>query len=311
MNANSYEALRERAAWIDLTGRGKIRATGDDRVRFLHSMTTGNIEELVPGSGCYTFFLTAQGRIIADANIFAMTDYLLIDTEPETKQRVFEHLDKFIIADDVMLHDFSADSATLNVEGPKSKEILEALNVPVAQLPCSIAEWAQCSVAHVSYTGQTGYSFFFPNEHKEETVAKLTDAGLPQAGLDIAEIVRIENGRPRYGVDITETTIPQETQQMHAVHANKGCYIGQEIVERVRSRGHVNKLLSSLEIEASEPPGRGTKIQSEGKDVGEITSAVFSPARNKVVAMGIVRGEAINGPLTVNGATATVRRAAS
>src|SRR3954470_2146452 len=101
MDRNSYDALRERAAWIDLTGRGKIRATGDDRARLLHSMTTNNIQALLPGEGCYTFFLTAQGRIIADANIFAMTDYLLIDTEPETKQRVYEHLDKFIIADDV------------------------------------------------------------------------------------------------------------------------------------------------------------------------------------------------------------------
>src|SRR5215212_2003936 len=122
MDLHSYEALRERAAWIDLSNRGKIRVTGDDRVRLLHSMTTNHIQQLIPGSGCYTFFLTAQGRIIADANIFCMSDYLLIDTEPETRQRVLEHLEKFIIAADVLLHDFTNDYGTINLEGPTAEQ---------------------------------------------------------------------------------------------------------------------------------------------------------------------------------------------
>jgi aminomethyltransferase len=304
MDRNSYDALRERSAWIDLTGRGKIRATGEDRARLLHSMTTNNIQALLPGEGCYTFFLTAQGRIIADANVFAMTDYLLIDTEPETKQRVYEHLDKFIIADDVTLHDFTKDYATVSVEGPQAEEVLRRLDLPAAHLPCSIAEWSHCEVAHVTYTGQGGYSMFIPCEHKDEITAKLTAAGVVKADLPTADVVRIENGRPRYGVDILETSLPQETQQMHAVHFAKGCYLGQEIVERVRSRGHVNKLLVPIEIDASVAPAAGARIDADGKEVGAITSAAFSPAKNKVVALGIVRADALKSPLSIGGAAA-------
>ena len=310
MDPQSYAALHERAAWIDLSGRGKIRATGEDRARLLHSMTTGHIQDLLPGSGCYTFFLTAQGRIIADANIFCMPDYLLIDTEPETRQRVLEHLDKFIIADDVLLHDFTDDYGTINIEGPQAESVLRRFDVPTAHLPYSFAEWSHCEVAHVSYTGQPGYSFIFPVEQRDSVLAHLTGAGVPHADIATADVVRLENGRPRYGVDIGEMTLPQETQIGSAVHPSKGCYIGQEIVERVRSRGHVNKLLSSLEIQASEAPTPGTKVEVDGKEVGTITSAAYSPGRSKVVALAILRAEALGSPLTVDGASASVRREA-
>jgi tRNA-modifying protein YgfZ len=309
MDLQAYAALRERAAWIDLSGRGKIRVTGDDRARLLHSMTTNNIQELMPGCGCYAFFLTAQGRIIADANIFSMPDHLLIDTEPETRHKVLEHLDKFIIADDVLLHDFTDDYGTINIEGPGAEAVLQGFGVPTTHLPCTLIEWEHGHVAHVNYTGQPGYSFIFPNEMRDQVVGCLSEAGVPQADLATAEVVRVENGRPRYGVDITETTLPQETQIGNAVHPSKGCYIGQEIVERVRSRGHVNKLLSPLDIQTSEVPPSGAPIQANGKDVGVITSAAYSPSQHHTVALGIVRAEAIGGGLTVQGANAAVRRA--
>ena len=123
-------------------------------------------------------------------------------------------------------------------------------------------------------------------------------AGAVQADIATADVVRMENAKPRYGVDITETSIPQETQQMHAVHPSKGCYIGQEIVERVRSRGHVNKMLYPIEIEAAEAPPAGTSIKVDGKEVGTITSAAYSPLEGKVVGFGILRNEALKGPLT-------------
>ncbi|HYP04717.1 MAG TPA: glycine cleavage T C-terminal barrel domain-containing protein, partial [Bryobacteraceae bacterium] len=302
-------ALHEGAAWIDLSGRGKIRATGDDRVRLLHSMTTNHIQNLLPGSGCYAFFLSAQGRILADANIFCMPDYLLIDTEPETRQRVIEHLDKFIIADDVTLHDFTDDYGTINIEGPEAEAILRRFDVPTAHLPFSFAEWSHCEVAHVTYTGQPGYSFIFPVEQRESVLAHLTGAGVPHADIATADVVRIENGRPRYGVDISEMTLPQETPLAHAVHSAKGCYIGQEIVERVRSRGHVNKMIAALDVQHDSPPAPGAKVNADGKEVGVVTSAAFSPSRNHVVALGTVRAEALNGKLTVDGASASVRRA--
>src|SRR5437588_380514 len=113
-----YQALRERAAWLDLSGRGKIKLTGEDRARLLHAMTTNHIQQLTSGQGCYAFFLSAQGRILADVNVICRTDHFLLDTEPETRDKVYRHLDKYIIADDVTLEDLIPGTATIALEGP-------------------------------------------------------------------------------------------------------------------------------------------------------------------------------------------------
>ncbi len=222
-----YQALREAAGYIDLSARGKIFAAGEDRVRLLHAMTTNHIQQLQPGQGCYAFFLTAQGRILADANVLILPDRILLDVEPELRQTLYQHLDKFIIADDVTLEDAS-----------------ESLTAP-----------------------------FTP-----------VDA-------ESVRIVRLEHAKPRYGDDILDTTLPQETQQSHALNFNKGCYIGQEIVERIRSRGHINRMLVGLRIDSTQAPAAGTKLTAAGAEVGEITSAAFSPALRKVVALGYVRAQ--------------------
>jgi aminomethyltransferase len=292
MNTAGYEALRNSAAWIDLSGRGKIRVTGEDRARLLHAMTTNHVQQLVPGEGVYAFFLNAQGRIQADVNLFALKDQLLLDTEPEVKQKVYEHLDKFIIADDAYLADVTDDLATINIEGPGAQDVLNELGAQAPATEHGIAIWGNALVAAVTSTGSPGYSIFIPVSEKADLLVSLEKLEIPEADREAAEAVRLENGRPRYGTDFTDANIPQETQQMHALHFSKGCYLGQEIVERVRSRGHVNRVLVPLEIEAPEDVMTG-KIEAGGKEVGTITSTAFSPSLNKVVAMGIVRAEAL------------------
>jgi tRNA-modifying protein YgfZ len=263
---------------------------------------------LQPGSGCYAFFLTSQGRILADANIFCMPDYFLLDTEPETKDRLREHLDKYIIADDVTVNDFSDSTAAIFVEGPSAGDVLASLGAPAAHLPYAVAEWGHNIVAHVSYTGGPGYAIFLPSEEKADMTARLGSAGIPEARLAEAEAVRLECGRPRYGADFSDANIPQETQQLRAVHPNKGCYLGQEIVERVRSRGHVNRLLTELEIDGNVAPERVAKITAGDAVAGDISTAAYSPALGLTLAFGIVRAEALNSRLTVNGVNARVRR---
>lgn len=309
MDENAYNSLRTGAAYFDLTGRGNIRVTGEDRVRLLHAMTTNHIEQLLPGTGCYAFFLTAQGRILADVNLFCMPDHLLLDTEPETKDRVRDHLEKFIIADDVTLEDFTPCAAVIAVEGPQAEERLKRIDAPVAHSPYAAAEWGRCVVAHTSYTGGPGYAVFTTPEDKPGVISRLENVGVGPADLSTAEVVRLEHGRPRYGSDFSEANIPQETQLMHAIHPSKGCYLGQEIVERVRSRGHVNRRLTGLEIDSHTAPGKGDKVQAGGKDAGEITSAAFSPALGHVVALAMLRTEAAESALTVNGASAKIRKA--
>ena len=284
-----YSALREDAAWLDLSGRGKIQATGDDRARLLHAMTTNQVESLKPGEGCYAFFLSAQGRILADVNLLCFEDYFLLDTEPETRTKVYEHLDRYIIADDVTVEDQTGQIATIAVEGPKAAAVLAELGAPVPTAPYSFASWRYGTVARLDTTGKGGFFLLIRIAEKQTVVSMLTKAGLPEASAEDARIVRIESGRPRYGEEITERYLVQETDQLHAVNFSKGCYLGQEIVERVRSRAQIHRVLRRLEIDTNNPPAAGTKLKSGDGDAAEIARAVFSPALGKTVALAYVR----------------------
>jgi folate-binding protein YgfZ len=286
---NGYQALREGAAWLDLSSRGRIRATGEDRVRLLHAMCSNHIQQLQAGQGCYTFFLNPQGRILADAAILAQPDALLIDTEPETRHSLYAHLDKYIIADDVALEDTTDGSVQIGVEGPAAAEVMSSLGAPVPAAPYSHEDWGGRLVARFSATGQAGFSIVAPAASREALVGGVEDAGAVAASAGEARVVRIELGHPRYGEDITDRYVPQETQMLRAVHFNKGCYIGQEIVERIRSRGGVHRFLAPLEIEGDTPPEAGASLTADEKALGEITSAAWSPARGKIVALGYVR----------------------
>src|SRR5271157_610046 len=137
----SYEALRTSAAWIDLSARGKIRVTGEDRARLLHAMTTNDIQHMQPGDGLYAFFLNAQGRILADAYIYHLGESFLLDTEPETAGKVLQHLDKYIIADDVTLEDQTAVWKAIGIEGPASAEAVAAFSLPAPVADYHVATW--------------------------------------------------------------------------------------------------------------------------------------------------------------------------
>jgi tRNA-modifying protein YgfZ len=284
-----YEALREGVAWLDFSARGKIKVTGEDRARLLHAMTTNHIQQLAPGQGCYAYFLSAQGRILADVNVLCRPDHFLLDTEPETREKVYQHLDKFIIADDVTLEDLTSVTATIALEGPQSQHILNAIRAPVPEEPFANVEWGTRLIARLSYAGGPGYALFAPAGETADLIQQLESAGASAADREAFNIVRLEHGKPRYGQDLSERYLAQEANQPQALHFSKGCYLGQEIVERVRSRGQIHRVLTPLQLDIIEPPAPGTKLQVDGKDAAEITSAAFSPALNKVVALAYVR----------------------
>jgi len=290
--SEGYWALREHAAWLDLSDRGKIRATGEDRARLLHAMTTNNVQQLTTGQGCYAFFLNPQGRILGDANVFRFEDHFLLDTEPEAHQKLFEHLDRYIIADDVTIEDARASGggfATIAVEGPEAAVALTKMGAPIPEHPYDTMPWESRIVARASSTGSEGFFIFVPVEQKAELISQLAAQGIPSASAEEARVVRIEHGRPRYGEEITERYLVQETGQLQAIHFTKGCYLGQEIVERVRSRGQVHRVLRRVVLEMSEAPAAGAKLKAGDADAGEIASAAFSPALSKVVALAYVR----------------------
>jgi tRNA-modifying protein YgfZ len=282
-----YEELRSSAAWMDLSTRGKIRVTGEDRARLLHAMTTNNIQQMQQGDGVYVFFLSAQGRILADAYIYHLGESFLIDTEPETAAKVLQHLDKYIIADDVTLEDQTATWMAVGIEGPASESSVLALGLIAPAQDYHVAAWDDGFTARTASTGPLGFRVFAPVAGVAPLIEKLT--GIAEADAEAARTVRIENGKPRYGEDITERYLTQESQQMHAVSFSKGCYVGQEIVERVRSRAQVHRHLMPVRIRSTQAPAAGTKLRADGKDAAEITSAAYSPALGEVAALAYVR----------------------
>lgn len=286
-----YEALRTRAAWIDLSSRGKIRVSGEDRARLLHAMSTNHIQGMQEGDGLYAFFLSAQGRILADAFVYHLGETLLLDTEPEIGGKLLEHLDKYIIADDAELEDETGNWVVIGLEGPASVEHAVELGIAVPEKQYHWLEFGNGFTARVASATPDGLRIFLPVNQRDEFVKRLEAAGVPQVDAEEARIVRLENGIPRYGEDITERFLVQETQAIHAVHANKGCYLGQEIVERVRSRGQVHRLLAPIHIKSKSAVPPGTKLLAGEANAAEVTSSVYSPAFDEVVALGYVRTE--------------------
>jgi folate-binding protein YgfZ len=267
-----YQALRHGSAWLDLRGRARIVARGRDRARFLHNVTSNEIKKMAPGDSCYAFLLTPQGRIQGDLYLLCLPDHFLIDTEPELREKVRQQILRYKVADQIELEDVTDQTAAIGVEGPSAETIrLEG----------------EHTAAPFTETGQPGYRIYCPLDRFAEVVRSLETAGARPATAEDARAVRIENGKPRYGEDILETSLVQETQQMQAVSFTKGCYLGQEIVERVRARGHVNKKLVRLSLDVPAEPG--AKVIIAGTEVGEITSAVCSPETGKTVAMAYVR----------------------
>lgn len=289
-----YAALHESAAWLDISARGRIRATGEDRLRLLHAIASNAVEGLAPGQGTYAFFLDAQGHILSDSHIFVAEDHVLIDCEPEARQTLLEHIENYIIMDDVAVADLGDATAAIALEGPRSEEIARQIagDAMPEPAPYSHRESQGVRVLRASQSGQPGLWLVCPADRKPELVEKLQAAGAVAASQDDYRVVRVENRRPRFGEDYSSSNIPQETGLMKAVSFSKGCYLGQEIVERVRARGQVNKLLMSLEFRTRQPLDAGAAVHHEGREVGRLSSPVFSPRREALVAFAILRREA-------------------
>jgi folate-binding protein YgfZ len=282
-----YEALRRGAAWLDLSARGRLIARGRDRARFLHNVSSNDIKGLKPGSGCYAFLLTPQGRIQADLYIFCFPEHFLIDTEPETREQARAQILRYKVADQIELEDVTDRTAAIGVEGPGAAAVLAGLGVPIPG-EYQHLYWNGHTVAGITETGQPGVRIYTATEQRDEVIRQLEGAGVVPASADEVRTVRIENGKPRYGEDIVETSLPQETRQMHAVSFTKGCYLGQEIVERIRARGHVNRQLVRIQVEGQELPARGSTVPYDTGEA-EVTSAAYSPDLGRAIALGYAR----------------------
>jgi folate-binding protein YgfZ len=280
-----------------LGSRAKISLAGSDRMRWLNSMVTNNVRDLEPGRGVYAFLLNPQGHILGDLYAYSRGESLLVDTDQSQVEKVLAVFDKYIIMDDVEVANISGQVAAIGIAGPKSRGTLQAAGFEVPEIkPLQFVgiSWQQIRVTLVRGDNLSVESFELwvaPGE-TESVHEALVKAGAKPVGTAALEQLRIAAGIPRYGVDIRERDLPQETEQERALNFSKGCYVGQEIVERIRSRGQVRRKFIGFEINGP-LPAVGSKVQVEGKDVGEITSATSLPVAGgeRHLALGYIRRE--------------------
>lgn len=295
--AKEHRSARQSAGLFDFSFRAKFALTGQDRARFLHRIISNDVKSLTPGQGTYATLLTAQGHIVADFQISCAEDSLLLETDADLRDKTVQALGRYIIGDRVQIE--ALDLFALAVQGPRSRSTIEqSLKVKLPDL----AEHGHMScqfkghsvvVVRASSTGEKGYEIWAAAEGVKkiwESALASTDEMLP-CGTEALESLRIEAGIPRYGPDFGEDTLPLEAGLLNALSFTKGCYIGQEIVERARSRGHVNWKLVGLVVDAPQPPLAGEKFLSEGKEIGEVTSSCVSPTLSRTIALGYARRE--------------------
>ncbi len=285
-----YEELRTSAAWRDLSRRGRILAHGEDNARLLHAMSSNHIQQLQDGQGCYAFFLTAQGRIQCDAYILKVGADFLIDTEASAHAGLFAHLDKYIIADDVTLEDLAESHEEVAIEGPNALELVASHGVPVPEALYGINAREGGYVARLSETGLPGVRLICPEGQRPAWLAEL-----PEADLEAWETVRLEQGKPRFGEEILDRHLIQETRLLHGVHFSKGCYLGQEIVERVRARGAVHKGLAAIRLESGTVPPPEDELCGGGAKAGQLLSARYSPAEGQCVGFAMLAVDYLSG----------------
>lgn len=290
--ANELAALHGACAVYDLGFRVKISLTGSDRVRWLNGMVTNNIRDLAAGHGVYAFLLNPQGHILGDLYAYNRGESIVVDTDRSQAEKVLATFDHYIIMDDVEVKNLSDEMTALGVAGPRGRDVLKAagFDIPEMQaLQIHCAAWRG-----VDYTLVCGELANWEVWINSAEVRRLWDAllaaGATPVGFEALELRRIECGIPAIGIDIRDRDLPQETEQERALNFSKGCYVGQEIVERIRSRGAVHRKFSGFLVDSQVTPG--SKIAANGKDVGEITSvAALDTARNQRIALGYIRRE--------------------
>lgn len=299
-------ATRRGAALFPMEQRGLLEVRGEDRVRWLDGMISGDVAALVaagPGAGCYATLLTNRGAIVADLHVGLLGETFLLESAREAMPRIQQTLERYIIADDVTLRDLSGESVGWGLEGPLAEAILEVATGDSQRL--AEEAWAEreiaghpVQIAAFGFTGERAHQLRMPPPATDAVLAAL-DAAAREVGLESGlvrgdatalEVLRVEAGIPLLGAELDEEVLPPEARLERAVSTAKGCYVGQEIVARLRSRGQVNHLLVGLRIESDGLPVVGTLLMVEGRRTGEITSAVVSPSEG-AIALGYVRRE--------------------
>ena len=294
-----FEALLSKCGVYELQWRAKVSLTGSDRVRWLNGIITNNVRDLSAGAGVYAFMLNPQGRILGDLYAYNRGNSLLVDIDRFQMQKVLALFDRYIIMDDVEVSDITSKLSAVGITGPEARGILRIAGIDFPDLlPLNFVDvtWRGVSLTVVRSDAPSieSYEMWISPENANVLRDALETSGAMRVGTTALNLLRIAQGIPQYGQDIRERELPQETEQLRALHFTKGCYIGQEIVERIRSRGNVHRKFAGFRFNGPLPPP-GTKILVDGKEVGEITSSGSLPLSTgyRQVGLGYIPREAV------------------
>lgn len=300
--AVSAETRQEFAALTTANGvfkldRKYVALTGADRVRWLNGMVTNNIRDLAADSGVYAFLLNPQGKIQGDLYAFNRGERIVVETDSAQLETILEIFDRYIIMDDVEIEHMPC--AVIGLAGPACAGVLQRAGFPDGgqMQPLQVSELQfggeKLRVVRGDNPCVPTYEISMGIDSAQQVSDLLLKSGARSVGSEALELLRVASGIPKFGVDIRQKDLPQETSQERALNFNKGCYLGQEIVERIRSRGAVHRVFTGFEIEGA-APSPGFRIQQEGKDIAELTSVATLPSGGegeRVIALGYGRKE--------------------
>ncbi|HKR01590.1 MAG TPA: aminomethyltransferase family protein [Pyrinomonadaceae bacterium] len=293
-----YRAVREgEGGLIDLSSRGRVEVSGSEAVQFLNGLITNDVKALAEGAWMRAAFPNVQGRLIAEARVLRLSsDRFLFDTEAVTRERILKTLERFTLAGDFRVRDLTMETALVSVQGAGAARVVkETLGEEAAHVErdrVASVSWndRELQVIRATHTAEDGFDLFLGADDAVSVWEALRSAGARAVGFDALEILRIEAGLPRYGVDMDETNVVLEAAPDDAVSFTKGCYIGQEIIARIHWRGHVAKKLAGIMLDEEGESRRDDKVRAEdGKEVGRLTSVAFSPRLNRRVSLGYVK----------------------
>jgi folate-binding protein YgfZ len=295
--AEQYRAVREAAAVIDRSSVGKAEVEGRDRASFLQGMLSNDVKALAPGQGCAAAFLDAHGKVMALLRVYALSDRLLLELPAGLTQKTLLLLDKYLISEKAAFEPVDEAYAVLSVQGAQAPALIAGLAgapmdlAPHAHVEATLAGIATRVVQRSEFGVRPGFFLWAAPDAMPALRAAVEGAGATPVEPAVGEVLRVEAGEPVYGQDVDESVILPETNLEHLVSYTKGCYIGQEVVARVKYRGHVNRALTGLTLEGDRVPTPGAPVFAGEREIGRVTSAVRSLGLGAPIALGYVRRE--------------------
>jgi folate-binding protein YgfZ len=287
-----YQALISQAGVSAMPNRTQVELTGHDRSTFLHGFCTNDIKQLLPGQGCEAFLTNVQGKTVGYVNIHSLPESLVLETVAGMGPSIIESLDRYLIREDVQLHDRSEEWSEILLSGAAAAEVLDSIGGAPGPMENRLVDvdGEMVSVRHIPFADDRCFFLSCLAARHAHLFDALVDQGATVCETEAVEVRRIEMGTPLFGLDVTSDNLPQEVDRNpQAISLTKGCYLGQETVARIDARGHVNRLLVGLRFDTAAIPSPGMVLKVDDKPTARVTSACFSPALEAPLALAYVR----------------------